>query len=122
MIQSGECGLGGICVRTPLTLVLARNRLTRTAAERGFVLSGECVPGGVCSQPAYVLARNRLTRTAAERGPVLSGECGQVAFAHSWPSYWLAIALRGRPLSAALSSPASAASQLVPEHVLALTV
>jgi hypothetical protein len=89
MIQSGECGLGGICVRTPLTLVLARNRLTRTAAERGFVLSGEC---------------------------------GQVAFAHSRPMYWPAIALRGRPLSAALSSPASAASQLVPEHVLALTV
>jgi hypothetical protein len=25
--------------------LLARNRLTRTAAERGFVLSGECVPG-----------------------------------------------------------------------------
>jgi hypothetical protein len=108
MIQSGECGLGGICVRTPLTLVLARNRLTRTAAERGFVLSGECVPGGVCSQPAYVLARNRLTRTAAERGPVLSGECGQVSVV--WLLYWPAIALRGRPLSAALSSPASAAS------------
>ena len=29
-----------------LALVLARNRLTRTAAERRFVLSGECVPGG----------------------------------------------------------------------------
>jgi hypothetical protein len=27
--------------------LLARNRLTRTAAERGFVLSGECVPGGL---------------------------------------------------------------------------
>ena len=38
-----------------------------------------------------------------------------MAFDHSWPAYWLAIALRGRPLSAALSSPASAASQLVPE-------
>jgi hypothetical protein len=30
-----------------VTLVLTRNRLTRTAAERRFVLSGECVPGGV---------------------------------------------------------------------------
>ena len=58
--------------------LLARNRLTRTAAERRFVLSGECVPGGVCSQPAFLLARNRLTRTAAERRFVLSGECGQV--------------------------------------------
>ena len=32
------------------------------------------------------------------------------------PSYWHAIALRGQPLSAALSSPASAASQLVAER------
>jgi hypothetical protein len=33
---------GGCGQRAPL---LARNRLTRTAAERRFVLSGECVPG-----------------------------------------------------------------------------
>ena len=60
-------------LRSQLVLVLARNRLTRTAAVRGFVRSGECVPGkrGL----VLVLARNRLTRTAAERGFVLSGEC-----------------------------------------------
>ena len=32
----------GMRLRSQLVLVLARNRLTRTAAERGFVLSGEC--------------------------------------------------------------------------------
>ena len=33
----------------------------------------------------------------------------RLALDHSRPSYWLAIALRGQPLSAALPSPASAA-------------
>jgi hypothetical protein len=59
---------------------------------------------------ALVLDRNRLTRTAAERSFVLFGECGQVGV--FWPLYWLAIALRGQRLSAALSSPASAARWL----------
>ena len=63
------------CGSLPATSLLARNRLTRTAAERRFVLSGECVPGGVCGQRAPLLARNRLTRTAAGRRFVLSGEC-----------------------------------------------
>jgi hypothetical protein len=65
--------LGGVCAQP--AFLLARNRLTWTAAERRFVLSGECGQGGVCAQPAFLLARNRLTRTAAERGFVLSGEC-----------------------------------------------
>jgi hypothetical protein len=60
-------------------------------------------------QHDFILARIRLTRTAAERGPVLSGERGQVARCYITLVYWLAFALRGRPLSAALSSPALAA-------------
>ena len=32
--------LGGVCAQP--AFLLARNRLTRTAAERRFVLSGEC--------------------------------------------------------------------------------
>ena len=56
--------------------VLARIRLTRTAAERGPVLFGERGQGTLL-HPAFVLARIRLTRTAAERGPVLFGACGQ---------------------------------------------
>jgi hypothetical protein len=58
---------------------------------------------------AFALARIRLTRTAAERGPVLSGACGQAARCYITVAYWPAFALRGRPLSAALSSPAPAA-------------
>jgi len=132
---------GGVAFFKP-ALLLACNRLTRTAAERGPVLSGECgqgwrfpnrrsywlaialrgrplsaalsspasaARGGGFFKPALLLARNRLTRTAAERGPVLSGECGQGWRFPNRSSYWPAIALRGRPLSAALSSPASAA-------------
>ena len=57
--------------------VLARIRLTRTAAERGPVLFGERGQETLLHH-AFVLARIRLTRTAAERGPVLSGACGQV--------------------------------------------
>ena len=57
--------------------VLARIRLTRTAAERGPVLFGECGQGTLLHH-AFVLARIRLTRMAAERGPILSGACGQV--------------------------------------------
>ena len=57
----------------------------------------------------FVLARIRLTRTAAERGPVLFGECDQVVRCYITLVYWLAFALRGRPLSTALSSSASAA-------------
>ena len=67
--------------------VLARIRLTRTAAERGPVLSGECGQVAGCCitglswvglwHHALVLARIRLTRMAAERGPILSGACGQ---------------------------------------------
>ena len=57
----------------------------------------------------FVLARIRLTRTAAERGPVLFGERGQVARCYITLVYWPAFALRGWPLSAALSSPAPAA-------------
>jgi hypothetical protein len=60
-------------------------------------------------QHAFVLARIRLTRMAAERGPILSGERGQVGRFCITVAYWSAFALRGRPLSAALSSPASAA-------------
>ena len=56
--------------------LLARIRLTRTAAERGPVLSGERVQGTLLHH-AFVLVRIRLTRTAAERGPVLFGERGQ---------------------------------------------
>jgi hypothetical protein len=56
--------------------LLARIRLTRTAAERGPVLFGERGQGTLLHH-AFVLARIRLTRTAAERGPVLSGACGQ---------------------------------------------
>ena len=63
---------------------------------------------------ALVLVRIRLTRTAAGRGPVLSGACGQVARLCITLSYWSAFALRGRPLSAALSSPAPAASERPP--------
>ena len=68
--------------------LLARIRLTRTAAERGPVLSGACGQVARCCitiscwlalwDYACVLARIRLTRTAAARGPVLSGERGQV--------------------------------------------
>jgi hypothetical protein len=58
---------------------------------------------------AFVLARIRLTRMAAERGPILSGACGQVARGYITHFYWPAFALRGWPLSAALSSPALAA-------------
>ena len=57
--------------------VLARIRLTRTAAERGPVLSDDCGQGTLLHH-AFVLARIRLTRMAAERGPILSGACGQV--------------------------------------------
>ena len=67
--------------------LLARIRLTRTAAERGPVLSGACRPGcellhhafvGALMQHDCILARIRLTRMAAERGPILSGACGQM--------------------------------------------
>jgi hypothetical protein len=64
-----------LCGSLPATSLLARNRLTRTAAGRRFVLSGECAPGGGCGQRASLLARNRLTRTAAGRRFVLFGEC-----------------------------------------------
>ena len=74
--------------------LLARIRLTRTAAERGPVLSGPAARdrveasrflAGALLHHAFVLARIRLTRTAAERGPVLSGECGQMGvFRDPW--------------------------------------
>ena len=89
--------------------ILARIRLTRTAAERGPVLSGACgqVNGSqtvdarvlrgrgaaeLTFPRAFVLAGIRLTRTAAERGPVLFGACGQVTmFSRTWNSRrWVA--------------------------------
>jgi hypothetical protein len=45
-----------LCGSLPATSLLARNRLTRTAAGRRFVLSGECVPGGGCGRAAFVVA------------------------------------------------------------------
>ena len=68
----------------------------------------------VLMQHDFLLARIRLTRMAAERGPILSGACGQVARLCITLSYWPASALRGRPLSAAQSSPAPAASERAP--------
>jgi hypothetical protein len=136
--------------------VLARIRLTRTAAERGPVLSGACgqimtfhnpwhASAFPCSSPRSehgILGKRRVKLRSPAVGrtprgcqpdeqfrPRLSGTLWSAAVrvrgsraqrrgrgttqltstAGITPAYWPAFALRGRPLSAALSSPAPAA-------------
>jgi len=136
--------------------LLARIRLTRTAAERGPVLSGACGQMMTLQNPWHpsalpcassrsehgILGKRRVKLRSPAVGrtsrgcqpdeqfrPRLSGTLWSAAVRvrgsraqrrGRWAtqltsnvgittSYWPAFALRGRPLSAALSSPASAA-------------